>query len=132
MIPKNTVIAFLIFTALLLTCVLALQQLNITSSSAQAGPGIRAGRYIVATTLFDEIRSVFWMINVESQNLSVFDFLPTGGFVLRDSVNLNYVFRPQVPQQTDPRLMPGTIRPPQTAEQTETIKKKTEPNIIRS
>jgi hypothetical protein len=135
MIPKKTVIAFLTFTALLLTCVLALQQFNFSPSSAQAGPGIRAGRYVVATTLFDETRSAFWVVNVENQSLSVFDFLPTGGFILRDRVNLNLVFRPQVPTQTDPRLNPGTtgqtIRPPQINDQTGIIKKKTEPNIIK-
>ena len=71
MIPKSTVIAFLIFMAVLLTCVLALQQFNYIGTSAQADTN-RAGRYVVATTLFDESRSLFWLCNVDNQTLTAF------------------------------------------------------------
>ena len=150
MIPKNTIIAFLIFTAVLLTCVLALQHLTFNDSSAWANQSSRAGRYVVASTIFDDTRSLFWVANVDVQNLTVFGFVETGGFTPLDSVNLNYVFRPLTPQQMDPRLMPGTrirsgadadqtasgtstntqIRPPQRTDQSLKLKK-TEPNIIR-
>ena len=141
MIPKNSVIAFLIFTAVLLTCVLALQQFNFTESGAQAAHNSRAGRYVVATTQYDETMSLFWVANVDAQNLSVFGFMQSGGFALLDSVNLNYVFRPR---GIDPRLLPqspirrgatqnqqtspptGRIRPPQTQ-----ANRRTDPNIIR-
>ncbi|KPK75442.1 MAG: hypothetical protein AMJ79_11250 [Phycisphaerae bacterium SM23_30] len=146
MIPKNTIIAFLIFTAVLLTCVLALQHFTFNDASAWANHSSRAGRYVVATTIFDNTRSLYWVANVDVQNLTVFGFVETGGFTPLDSRNLNYVFRPLTPQQMDPRLMPGTrirsgdeagqtttdtqIRPPQRTDQSLKLKK-TEPNIIR-
>ena len=105
MIPKSTVIAFLIFMALLLTCVLALQQFNYIGSNAQADHTNRAGRYVVATTLFDESRSLFWLCNVDTQTLTAFSFLDTGGFTALDSVNLNFVFRP-IMNNFNPNLTP--------------------------
>ena len=116
MIAKSTVIAFLIFMALLLTCVLALQQFNLIGSSAQADHTSRAGRYVVATTLYDEFRSLFWLCNVDNQTLTVFSFLDTGGFTAVDSVNLNFIFRPIMPNFY-PNMTPQQIREMQNQQQ---------------
>ena len=109
MIPKSTVIALLIFMAVLLTCVLALQQFNYIGTSAQADHSSRAGRYVVATTLYDEYRSLFWLCNVDNQTLTVFSFLDTGGFAAMDSVNLNFIFRPMM-TNFNPNMTPQQIR----------------------
>ena len=115
MIPKSTIIAFLIFMAVLLTCVLALQQFNYIGTSAQADTN-RAGRYVVATTLFDESRSLFWLCNVDNQTLTAFSFLDTGGFTAMDSVNLNFIFRP-IMNNFNPNMTPQQIREMQNRRQ---------------
>ena len=116
MIPKSTVIAFLIFMAVLLTCVLALQQFNFVGSSAEADNSNRAGRYVVATTLYDEFRSLYWLCNVDNQTLTAFSFLDTGGFTAVDSVNLNFIFRP-IMTNFNPNMTPQQIREMQNRQQ---------------
>ncbi len=116
MIHKSTIIAFLIFMAVLLTCVLALQQFNYIGTSAQAENSNRAGRYVVATTLYDESRSLFWLCNVDNQTLTAFSFLDSGGFAAMDSVNLNYIFRP-IMNNFNPNMTPQQIRELQNQQQ---------------
>ncbi len=110
MISKSTVIAFLTFTAVMLGCVLVLQNV-ILPPSAQAGTATRAGIYAVTTAMEDEDSELLWLVDVDAQNLSVYG-VDNNGFISELArANLGMVFaRQQV--QTPPTPTPPT--PPRT------------------
>jgi len=143
MISKNIVIAFLIFSAVLLGCVLLLQ--NTIDIQAYAGNSVRAGRYAAATAQMDEDKDLLWLVNTDSRLLSVFDITNNGVIVELDSIDLAMIFEkmldeeiPAVQQPTQPtqpaqptqpqpprpkikpkvlpkpKLNPSTPQPPQT------------------
>ena len=150
MIPRKTVITLLIFCAVLLSCVLALQQL--TSYNARADSSSRAGRYVVATTILNQAGSLLWVANVDTQTLTVFGVDMNGIIYPFDTLDLQMVFtsmyqpgmmpgfaprtpirsapptNPQLQSQTTPP--PVAVPPPGSTGKVE-IKKKSEPNIIR-
>lgn len=94
MIAKNTVIGFLIFTAVLLTCVLILQN-TIAPAPAQAGTAARAGRFAVATASFSETTDLLWVANVDNQMLTVYRTDKRGIIEEYGSLDLEMIFQSQ-------------------------------------
>ena len=123
MISKNAVIAFLVFTAMVLSCILVLQNL-VAPPAARAAATSRAGRYAIVTTMVDANADLLWIANVDTQLLSVYT-VDRNGFIRElDSIDLIMIFGTsgfaQMPTQppTRPRPQPQ-VTPPAEPEQTE-------------
>jgi len=70
MMSKNTVIGALVFSAVLLSCVLVL--VNLAPRAAHAGTTSRAGSFAVASARTNVGIDLLWIAHVDSQRLVVF------------------------------------------------------------
>ena len=96
-ISKNVIIAFLILTAVLLSCTWALISESATSSSP-VGATSRAGYYIVATTAAPvQGPDLLWIANVDTQELTVFGTGSDGTITALANADLNRVFLGRIP-----------------------------------
>ena len=96
MISKNAVIGFLIFTAVLLSCILVIDNLAGPGSAYASSPA-RAGAYVVTTARLDETTDLLWVVDVDTQNLSVFGMDNNGFIAELARVDLGIIFAPLMP-----------------------------------
>ncbi|MBN2377834.1 MAG: hypothetical protein JXD22_15665 [Sedimentisphaerales bacterium] len=127
MISKNIVIAFLIFSAVLLGCVLLLQ--NTIGNQAYAGNSIRAGRYAAATAQVDEDKDLLWLINTDSRLLSVFDINNNGVIIELDSIDLALIFESMIEEEIPVIQQPILPTSPTLPAQSQQPRPKTKPKV---
>lgn len=113
MISKNIVIAFLIFSAVLLGSVLLLQ--NTIGTQAYAGNSVRAGRYAATTAQLDEDKDLLWLVNTDSRLISVFDIRNNGVIVELDSIDLALIFESTLEEEIPPTQQP-VVKPSQSTQ----------------
>ncbi|MBN1845022.1 MAG: hypothetical protein JW810_05025 [Sedimentisphaerales bacterium] len=89
---QNTLIAFLIATAAIMSGILLLEHLP--GRTAYAGDSVRAGSYVATTSRMDTDTDLLWVVNVMSQRLSAYGVDRNG--LIRDlgSVDLVAIFQP--------------------------------------
>ena len=109
MISKNTVIAFLILTAVLFGCTWALID-SAAVSSSPAGAISRAGYYIITTTSASPDPDLLWIANVNTQRLVVYGTSTNGFITPLASADLRLAFQgrfaPDVPEMDEFREAP--------------------------
>ena len=114
MIPKNTVIAFLILTAVMLSCTWAL----IDSTFVSSGPtGVisRAGFYIITTTSGGGNEpDLLWVANINTQRLVIYGTSTEGVITPLASADLLQVFQGQyIPEMQGTPLFPAVPQFPE-------------------
>jgi hypothetical protein len=91
MISKNTVIAFLMFSAVVLACVLVLVNV-MPPSAAHAVTATRAGSFVAVTARSTTSTDLLWVANVDVQRLVVFGPSRTGAVSVMARADLRSVF----------------------------------------
>lgn len=90
-ISKNTVLAFLILSALFLSCTWALVGGSI--SGGPVGSTARAGYYIVTSTSSPKLApDLLWVANIDTQTLAVYGTSTDGVITPLTMTNLNAAF----------------------------------------
>jgi hypothetical protein len=89
MVSKNTVIAFLLCTAVLLGVILIFQL-----HPSYAGSTTRAGDYVVASARLDTGTDLLWLINVHTQQLIAYGVDRNGLIANLGSIDLDVIFQP--------------------------------------
>jgi len=107
MVSKNTVIAFLLCTAVLLA-VLLIFQLH----PSYAGSTTRSGDYVVASARLDTGTDLLWLINVQTQQLIAYGVDRNGLIADLGSVDLAIIFQAPPTMMMPPAApRPGTTSP---------------------
>lgn len=96
MVSKNTVIAFLLCTGVLLGVILIFQL-----HPSYAGSSSRAGDYVAGTSRLEAGTDLLWLINVHSQQLIAYGVDRNGIIVHLGRLDLDVIFQP----------MPTTMAP---------------------
>jgi len=108
MVSKNTVIAFLLCTAVLLGVILIFKL-----RPSYAGSTTRAGDYVASSARLDTGTDLLWLINVHTQQLIAYGVDRNGLIANLGSIDLDVIFQPppmmMMPPPTPRR--PGTISP---------------------
>ena len=107
MVSKNTVIAFLLCTAVLLAVILVFQL-----HPSYAGSATRAGDYVTASARLDTGTDLLWLLNVHTQQLIAYGVDRNGLIAHLGSIDLDVIFQAP-PTMMMPRTMPrpGTTSP---------------------
>ncbi len=107
MVSKNTVIAFLLCTAVLLGAILIFQL-----RPSYAGSSTRAGDFVVASARLDTGTDLLWLINVHTQQLIAYGVDRNGLIANLGSIDLGIIFQPP-PTMRMPAPTPrsGSISP---------------------
>ncbi len=91
-ISKNTVMAFLLLSAMFISCTWALLG-DSAASSSPIGSTARAGYYIVTSTSSQkQAPDLLWVANIENQTLSVYGTSVDGVITPLTKTSLNSVF----------------------------------------
>jgi len=99
MIPKNVVIAFLIVTAVIISCALALIETTSVHDKS-TGATARAGYYVVATTKTPLGSDLIWIANVDTQQLMVRGTNKQGDIIPLARTDLRRAFNTSVREVT--------------------------------
>ena len=93
MISKNTVMAFLVVSAVVLGCLLLLNLVSDPSEAqAMGGATSRAGKYVVATATANEGEDLIWIVDVNLQRMIVCDRNIKSRITVLGTVDLARVF----------------------------------------
>ena len=107
MVSKNTVIAFLLCTAVLLGVILIFQL-----HPSYAGSTTRAGDYVASSARLDTGTDFLWLINVHTQQLIAYGVDRNGLIANLGSVDLAIIFQaPPTMMMPPPAPRPGTTTP---------------------
>lgn len=108
MVSKNTVIAFLVCTAVLLGVILVFQQ-----HPSYAGSSARAGNYVVATARLDAGMGtdLLWLINVHTKRLVAYGVDRNGLIDNLGSINLDVIFQSSPAMMMSEPPSPGMTAP---------------------
>ena len=123
MVSKNTVIAFLLCTAVLLGVILIFQL-----HPSYAGSSTRAGSYVASSARLDTGTDLLWLINVYNQQLIAYGVDRNGLIANLGSVDLDVIFQPPpmmqmippTPPRTGTGTTPGTTTPTPPRKRTNT------------
>ena len=114
MFSHQTVIGFLLFTAVLLGCILVLEH-ALEPTPAFADASSRAGSLVVATAMIEADQDLLWVVNVFTRSLVAYGSDRNGRLAALASVDLGLVFAGPSPiplrRQQVPRTTP---QPPPT------------------
>jgi len=91
MISKHTIMAFLVFSAVVLVCLL-FAELVCPPSQAGAATSSRAGFFVVSTAARSADEDLLWIANVRTQQLIVCGRNRSGGIIILGGLNLARVF----------------------------------------
>ena len=105
MISKNTVIGFLVFSAVVLACVLVLQ-VAIVPRTAQASITTQSNGYAITTALIDNDTDLLWMLNTKNNKLTVYQFDRKGEIIPLAQMDIKDAFEREEEVQ-DKRLGPN-------------------------
>ena len=105
MVSKNTVIAFLLCTAVLLGVILIFQL-----RPSYAGSTTRAGDYVASSARLDTSTDLLWLINVHTQQLIAYGVDRNGLIAHLGSIDLDVIFQP-APMMMMPTPRTGTTSP---------------------
>jgi len=107
MVSKNTVIAFLLCTAVLLAVILIFQL-----HPSYAGTSSRAGDYVASSARLDTGTDLLWLINVHTQQLIAYGVDRNGLIANLGSIDLAVIFQPlPTMMMPAPAPRPGTTIP---------------------
>ena len=99
MIPKNTVIGFLVVSAVIFACLLFVIN-TVQPTPAHAATASRAGYFVVATATITAGEDLLWLVNVDTQRLVVLGADNRGNINTLASTNLAAVFQSPTPTTT--------------------------------
>lgn len=102
-ISRNALAGFLLFSALVLACILIAHHTLAPTPAQALGNSSRAGFFAVATATVDEDLDLLWVAHVDAQRLLVFSTDKTGRISLVGNLDLSQVFQSARPTQRAPR-----------------------------
>jgi len=111
MFSHQTVIGFLVFTAVLLGCILVLEH-TLEPAPAFADASSRAGSLVVATAMITADQDLLWVVNAHTRRLVAYGSDRNGRLAALASMDLGLVFAGPIPpplrRQPVPRTTPQT------------------------
>jgi hypothetical protein len=113
MISKNTVLAFLIFSAVLLGCILIAQNTMKPATAYGSNIGIQSGNYLATTAQASGSEDLLWMLKTDDHLLMACQFERNGRISILGVVNLELIFsnfRQMAPSES-PAEQPSDITP---------------------
>ena len=91
MIPKSTMIGFLLVSAVILGCILFLGNL-LEPRAAYADTVLQSRDFTMVTAALEEDEDLLWVVNNRQARLAVYRADKKGGIAILDMIDLNRLF----------------------------------------